>query len=181
MRWYRRLYGPALGVLFLVPFVISLTGAKAVSEAQSEALVESVSFAMHGWTWSGWDAALVHPKTPPAQYNRGVMHATGHGQLQDDDAALKWFRLAAEGGHVLAQCNLGVLYATGRSVSRDPAQAWAWFDIAAGQGDTKARENRRILVSLMSKRELGRAHEAALELARRHRWGRGSSSSRSAE
>ena len=98
---YRHLYRLALGALFLVPVDGFATGSDTAAAAQDETHAESRSFGMHGWTWSGWDAALVHPRTPKAQYNRGVMHATGHGQPQDDNEALKWFRKAAEGGHVL--------------------------------------------------------------------------------
>lgn len=163
MKWYGRLYGLALGALALVLVVGFAPGAETVAAAQGEAVVELRPLAMYGWTWSGWDAALIHPKSPEAQYNRGVMHATGQGQPQDDDEAVKWFRKAAEGGHVLAQCNLGVLYATGRGVPQDNVQAWAWFDIAAGQGDKNARENKKIIATSMVREGRARAQKVALE------------------
>jgi hypothetical protein len=175
------LYGLALGALALVLVVGFAPGAETVAATQGEAVVELRPLAMYGWTWSGWDAALIDPKTPEAQYNRGVMHASGHGQPHDDDEALKWFRLAAEGGHVLEQCNLGVMYASGRGVLQDVVQAWAWFEIAAGQGDNSARENREIVAVSMTVDELGWARKAVLELAIRHRLGRGSSAFRSSE
>ena len=157
------MYGLALGALALVLVVGFAPGAETVATAQGEALVELRPLALYGWTWSGWDAALIHPKSPEAQYNRGVMHATGQGQPQDDDEAVKWFRKAAEGGHVLAQCNLGVLYATGRGVPQDNVQAWAWFDIAAGQGDKNARENKKIIATSMVREGRARAQKVALE------------------
>ena len=49
-----------------------------------------------------------------AQYNLGVMYATGEGVSQDDKEAVKWLRLAAEQGYSIAQYNLGVMYAEGR-------------------------------------------------------------------
>ena len=163
MRWYRGLYGLPLGVLVLVTVAGCDIGSETVAAAQNETLAELRPFAMHGWTWSGWDAALIHPKTPEAQYNRGVMHATGQGQPQNDNEAVKWFRKAVEGGHVLAQCNLGVMYATGRGVPQDNAQAWAWFDIAAAQGDKNARENKKIIAASISPEELDRAQRLARE------------------
>ena len=181
MRRCRRLHRLALGALFLVPFVGVAANAKGVVAEQSKPLVESGSFAMHGWTWSGWDAALLHPRTPAAQYNRGVMHATGHGQPQNDDEALKWFRLAAEGGHVLAQCNLGVLYASGRGVPQDDVRAWAWFAISASQGDKTGRRNGEIIASSMTSQELSRARQLFRALGTRHRPVRSSSTSRSAK
>ena len=36
------------------------------------------------------------------------------GVLQDDQAAFKWWTLAAEQGDASAQFNLGLMYATGR-------------------------------------------------------------------
>ena len=105
----------------------------------------------------------MHPKTPRAQYSRGVMHATGQGQPQNDHEAVKWFRKAVRGGHVPAQCNLGAMYATGRGVPQDDAQAWAWFDIAAAQGDKNARGNKKIIVASMTPAELDRAQKLARE------------------
>ena len=59
-------------------------GFETVAAAQDNALEKVRRFVVHGWTWSGWDAALMDPKTPEAQYNRGVMHATGRGVPQDN-------------------------------------------------------------------------------------------------
>lgn len=103
----------------------------------------------------------MNPGTPEAQYNRGVMHDTGHGQPQNDVEAVKWFRKAAEGGHVLAQCNLGVMHASGRGVPQDNVQAWAWFDIAATQGDDNARAYKKTIAESMTPEEIDRARKLA--------------------
>jgi TPR repeat protein len=42
-----------------------------------------------------------------AQYNLGLMYATGEGVPQDDAQAVTWFRQAAEQGHAGALNNLG--------------------------------------------------------------------------
>ena len=155
--------GVALGALVLVTSACIAADSEAPATTEGGTRTERRTFAAHGWTWSGWDAALLDPKTPHAQYNRGVMHATGQGQPQNDGEALKWFRKAARGGHVPAQCNLGVLYATGRGVLRDKVRAWAWFDIAASQGDFKARANREIIAASMTPDDLDRARRLSVQ------------------
>lgn len=163
MRWYRGWYEMALSALVWVIIVGCAIGSGTVAAAQDKTAAELRRFATHGWTWSGWDAALMHPKTPEAQYNRGVMHATGQGQPQNDNEAVKWFRQAVRGGHVPAQCNLGVLYAIGRGVPQDNAQAWAWFDVAAAQGDKNAWGNKQVIAASMTPAELDRAQRLARE------------------
>ena len=161
MRWYRELYRPVVGAFALATLAGFPIGFETAAATQGKPLEEVRPFVAHGWTWSGWDAALMNPRTPEAQYNRGVMHATGHGQPQNDVEAVKWFQKAAEGGHALAQCNLGVMHATGRGVPQDNVQAWAWFDIAATQGDDNALENKELIAARMAPEELDRARQLA--------------------
>ena len=155
------MYRLVVGAFALAALAGFPTGFETVAAAQDKAPEKLRPFVAHGWTWSGWDAALMNPRTPEAQYNRGVMHATGHGQPQNDAEAAKWFRKAAEGGHVLAQCNLGVMHATGRGVPQDNVQAWAWFDIAATQGNDNALENKKLIAARMNPEELDRARKLA--------------------
>ena len=42
-----------------------------------------------------------------AQHSLGVMSYKGYGLPKNDQAAVKWFTLAAEQGHAIAQKNLG--------------------------------------------------------------------------
>ena len=46
----------------------------------------------------------------PAQFNLGVMYASGQGVPQDYAAAINWYRKAADQGHAKAQSNLGIMY-----------------------------------------------------------------------
>jgi TPR repeat protein len=69
-----------------------------------------------------------------AQVNLGIMYAHGHGVLQDDVEAIRWFQKAADHGDPLAQHNLGVIYESGRGVPQDWAEAATWFRSAADQG-----------------------------------------------
>jgi HEAT repeat protein len=63
-----------------------------------------------------------------------VLSATGCGTPADDDGAVKWYRLAAEGWHEDAQRNLGYMYYAGRGVTRDIVQAVKWFRRASARG-----------------------------------------------
>ena len=53
-------------------------------------------------------AVAAAPKDARAQYNLGVKYANGRGVRQDDEEAVKWYRLAAEQGHARAPDQSGV-------------------------------------------------------------------------
>jgi TPR repeat protein len=76
-----------------------------------------------------------------AQFNLGLMYATGEGVPKDAAEAVKWYRLAADQNHPRAQFNLGLLYATGEGVPKDTAEAVKWYRKAADQGDAWAQSN----------------------------------------
>ena len=76
-----------------------------------------------------------------AQTNLGLMYADGEGVPKDYAEAVKWFRMAAEQGHVHAQYNLGVLYSEGRGVGQDYVEAAKWYRKAAEQGSVDAQYN----------------------------------------
>jgi TPR repeat protein len=48
--------------------------------------------------------------------------------------AIKWYRMAAEGGNTKSQVNLAGLCARGEGVERDQRKASAWFLRAAEEG-----------------------------------------------
>jgi TPR repeat protein len=64
----------------------------------------------------------------------GVMYQKGQGMAADYDAALKWYRHAAELGNGAAMSNIGVLYQEGLGVKADQAEAAKWFAKATGAG-----------------------------------------------
>ena len=72
---------------------------------------------------------------PDAQYNLGVIYHERSGACPKDYAeAVKWFRMAAEQGDVMAQFNLGVMYENfGQGVPEDDMRAYAWFNLATAQ------------------------------------------------
>ena len=84
-----------------------------------------------------------------AQFNLGVMYATGDGVPQDYQEAVKWYRRAADQGYADAQYNLGVMYYNGEGVIQDKREAYIWFSIAAITGDEDAVKGRDDTASLL--------------------------------
>ena len=68
-----------------------------------------------------------------AQYNLGLMSASGRGVPEDDVEAVRWYRLAADQGYATAQYNLGNRYANGEGVPEDDLLAYMWWNLAAAQ------------------------------------------------
>ena len=65
----------------------------------------------------------------------------GSGVRRDYGVAARWYRLAAEQGHVKAQVSLGNMYSKGIGVIQDHAEAAKWYQLAAAQGDAIAQFN----------------------------------------
>ena len=61
---------------------------------------------------------LAEEGTPEAQYNLGLMYSLGKDVSKDDQAAIKWYQLAAEQGFAEAQTNLGLMYGKARVWSK---------------------------------------------------------------
>jgi hypothetical protein len=75
-----------------------------------------------------------------AQYRLGKMHMAGEGAPQDYEAALHWFRRAAEGGLPAAFTAVGCFFMEGLGpVAEDPANAARWFRVGAEGGDANAQ------------------------------------------
>ncbi len=92
---------------------------------------------------AGFDATklLAEQGHVEAQYNLGLMYASGDGVPENDAEAVKWFRLAAEQGFVLAQHDLGNMYYSGRGALKNDAEAVKWYRLAAEQGYRSANFN----------------------------------------
>ncbi len=84
------------------------------------------------------------PGTPTdarGQYELGRNYELGQGVGRDPVAAVRWFRRAADGGHVAAMTALGFAYESGRGIAADAAEAVRWYQKAAVQGDARAQNN----------------------------------------
>ncbi|NJN70571.1 MAG: sel1 repeat family protein, partial [Nitrospira sp.] len=67
-----------------------------------------------------------------AQYNLGLLYASGLGVTHDYQAALKWHRSAARQGHAGAQNALAQMYAKGHGIPQDNVRAHMWYSVAIG-------------------------------------------------
>lgn len=75
-----------------------------------------------------------------AQYEVGICYTLGNGVEQNDSLAIKWFRKAAEGGHVQCQISMGAFYYNGsHGFDVDYREAFNWFLKAAEQGHDYAQ------------------------------------------
>lgn len=75
-----------------------------------------------------------------AQNHIGRCYALGDGVEQNDSLAIKWYRLAAEGGYDMGQRNLGVCYYKGLcGLDIDYTEAVKWLRNAAEQGNDDAQ------------------------------------------
>jgi len=70
-----------------------------------------------------------------AQFLMGAAYAEALGKDRNDNAAVDWYRRAADNGHVLAAHNMGNIYFSGTGVSQDDALAVFWWTQAAQIGD----------------------------------------------
>ena len=96
-----------------------------------------------------------------AQYNLGIMYASGLGVIQDYNEAVKWFRLSSSQGNAQAQKIYGLMYASGRGVTQDYVRAHMWWNISASSGDKKAESNRDKVAKKMSQTQIEKAQEMA--------------------
>ena len=96
-----------------------------------------------------------------AQYNLGIMYASGLGVIQDYNEAVKWFRLSSSQGNAQAQKIYGLMYASGRGVTQDYVRAHMWLNISASSCDKNAEANLDIVAKKMTPTQIEKAQEMA--------------------
>ena len=100
-----------------------------------------------------------------AQYNLGLLYASGLGVTHDYQAALKWHRLAAGQGHAGAQNELAQMYAKGQGVPQDNVRAYVWYTVAAesssGGSKSEIMKDRDKMTSHMTTGQVQKAQEIA--------------------
>lgn len=64
-----------------------------------------------------------------------------NGIRRDYGKSARWFRRAAEKGHVASQYKLGGAYLSGRGLAQDDSQALRWWLLAAREGHHEAQNN----------------------------------------
>ncbi len=73
-----------------------------------------------------------------AQFFMGYMYDLGFGVQEEDQEAVKWYRLAAEQGDSRAQFFMGFMFDFGSGVKEDDQEAVKWYRLAAKQGYAQA-------------------------------------------
>ena len=91
------------------------------------------------------------------------MYQLSHGVPQDNEAAVSWYRKAAEQGLAEAQYNLGVMYANGDGVAQDYAAAHMWFNLAAANRNRNAVKARDIVAAQLTPAQIAEAQKLARE------------------
>lgn len=91
------------------------------------------------------------------------MYLRGEGLAKNPVEAVKWFRLSAEQGNVVAQYYLGLSYQQGEGLSEDKQEAYFWFSQAAAQGDLGARGFLNKLETELTPKQLADVQNRAAE------------------
>ena len=65
-------------------------------------------------------------------FQTGLMYYNAEGTSPDYGEACRWFRMAAEQGHVLAMQYLSIMYKEGIGVPKNNIEALKWRRKAAG-------------------------------------------------
>lgn len=86
-----------------------------------------------------WHAERALAGDVVAQHILGMMYGQGNGAPKDDEKALYWTLLAAEGGLANAQFSAGTMYFEGRGSPTNESRAFYWYAQAAIQGDASAQ------------------------------------------
>ena len=105
-----------------------------------------------------------------AQYRLGLVYAgieavppVWRVRHQNQKESVKWYRLAAEQGHVQGQLNLGLMYGTGEGLVKDLVYAYMWMHISAGSGDARAIAAKKRVAKVMTQSQLELARVLAEE------------------
>lgn len=78
------------------------------------------------------------PDTPQECYDLARRYASGLGVTQDTEAAIRWYRRAAELGHAEAQAEMGWRLFRGMITPRDDDEMIRYYRTAANQDNPKA-------------------------------------------
>jgi TPR repeat protein len=107
---------------------------------------------------------------PSAQFDLAYLYYKAdsdpaiQGVIQSNSLAARWYRKAAEQGHVKAQYNMAVLHLQGHGVSRDPVSAYAWLLHSAGQGHQASIELKGELDGMLNEKQIDAAQQQSAEL-----------------
>ena len=140
-------------ITIIIAFLITLSTQVVAQKSAEERINENTELLSDALDKKVWDAytagdyevALKHWEplaetgNASAQVNLGIIYNQGHGVIQDDKEAAKWFKLAAEQGYSPGQWRLAIMYKTGTGVVQDYKEAAKLYKLVAEQGDAYAQ------------------------------------------
>jgi TPR repeat protein len=109
----------------------------------------------------GWFTRAAQNGSAEAMNRIGELWAAGVDGEPDPNEAARWYRKAASRGFAVAQFNLGRAYAQGKGVTDDPVEACKWLHLAAAQNLRAAAEERDLLQSRMTPKQVDEARTRA--------------------
>jgi len=82
----------------------------------------------------------------------------------DNKKAVEWFCTAAENGFAKAQLVIGQLYSNAKKfddikIEKDNIKAYIWFSLAARRANAEGADNKKEIVQLFTKEELGQTKQ----------------------
>ena len=108
-----------------------------------------------------WLTPAAEAGNPMAAFLLSRLYQHGSGVTADQEAALRWSRLAAQRGLVGGQFETGVLLGDRRADAAAWIEAYSWLLLAARQGHPAAAENLDILAKRLNHKEIEDAEAAA--------------------
>lgn len=127
-----------MSLLMLIPVIAHADWQSEVANSEPPECFEIIKQNLTAFKEAA-DSARVDISSLESRYIRGALHAKGILVEKSDEAALLWFRKAAEQGHSEAQYCLGLAHLEGKGCKADPVEAIACFQKAAGGESIEAR------------------------------------------
>jgi hypothetical protein len=85
------------------------------------------------------------------------LYVDGKGVKENNEAAVKWFTLAAKQGYAQAQINLGFLYEYGNGIARDDIRAYMWYHLSDHNGNQRSAKNKEQIANRMTSTQIAKA------------------------
>lgn len=131
---------------------VMLYSGKGVTKDKAEAVYWFVKAAENGDQSAQYNLGVLFSsdtelpnKYPKMENGEIYFEITSEKPSSNEEKAFKWYKMAAEQGHVSAELNLGVMYHQGLGVKQDYVEAIKWYKKAADNSNTKAQLNLGIL------------------------------------
>jgi TPR repeat protein len=86
-----------------------------------------------------FERAFEDRRDTSAAFNLGVCYMKGSGVFKDEKEAIRYFKFAADAGHVEAQFRMGYFLEVGRGIPKNEKRAFELYELAADAGHVNAK------------------------------------------